>query len=286
MPKAKVGELQLYYEIHGRGEPLVLIPGLGTGAWLWHKQVEAFAQKFRVIVFDPRGVGQSDQPTGEMSIKTIADDVAGLLGALDLERAHILGGSMGGFVAQEFALAYPRLTGKLVLCCTSFGGPRHVPPPASVLEAIASTAGLNTEERARRNLLLSFSARYMEEMPAEIERILALRRASPISESAYMGQIHAAINFNTEARLKAIQAPTLIITGDADTLVPAENSRNLAAAIPCAKLVVIEGGSHQFFIERAGEFNRAVLVFLCERQADAELKAPLSNPSATNRNSL
>jgi pimeloyl-ACP methyl ester carboxylesterase len=264
MPKAKAGELQLYYEIHGRGEPLVLIPGLGTAAWLWHKQMDDFARQFSTIVFDPRGVGQSDQTAGPVTIRMIADDVAGLLAALDIKRAHVLGGSLGGFVAQEFALAYPQMTNKLILCCTSSGGPRHLPPSPDVLQAIASTAGLNTEERARSNLLLAFSARFVEEQPSEIERILALRAANPISEDAYMGQVQAARAFDTESRVNAIASPTLVITGDADRIVPPENSRRLAAAIPHARLVIIEGGSHQFFVERADEFNRAVLDFLCE----------------------
>lgn len=128
MPKIQVGDIQLNYQIYGEGEPLVLIPGFRTGLWLWFKQVETFARKYRTIVFDPRGIGESDPLSGPVSVRSLADDLAGLLTALALEHAHILGASFGGFVAQEFAIAYPQMTRSLTHCCTSFGGPRHLLP--------------------------------------------------------------------------------------------------------------------------------------------------------------
>ncbi|HMF55377.1 MAG TPA: alpha/beta hydrolase [Pyrinomonadaceae bacterium] len=262
MPKIQAGDVELYYEDEGEGEPLVLIPGFSNGLWIWLKQIPALSQKFRTIAFDPRGIARSVAPDRPISTRLIADDVAALLGALKVERAHILGASFGGFVAQEFALGYPQMTHSLILCCTSFGGPNHVPPPVTTLEAIASTKGLNTEERVRENLLLAFSRNYMEENRGEVEHIIALRAANHVPEYAYMRQLQAAVAFNAEERVKEIDAPTLVITGDEDIIVPSENSRNLAAGIPNAKLVVINGGSHTFFIERAEEFNRAVIEFL------------------------
>jgi pimeloyl-ACP methyl ester carboxylesterase len=192
----------------------------------------------------------------------IADDVAALLRELQVERAHILGASFGGFVAQEFALAYPLLTESLILCCTSFGGPNHVPPPLTTLQAIASTKGLNTEDRVRENLLLAFSGDYLTEQRAEVERVIELRAANPVPEYAYQHQLQAAIVFNTEARVSEIKAPTLVLTGSLDIIVPYVNSLNLAARIPGARLRIIEGGSHTFFIERAAEFNQAVTEFI------------------------
>ncbi len=135
MPKIKIDDSELYYEIHGDGEPLILLPGLGTGLWLWFKQVHAFARSFRTVVFDPHGVGRSDEPNEAITTRTLAATVAALLDKLGIERAHILGASLGGFVAQEFAFSYPRKVMRLVLCCTSAGGSRRFPPPASVLEA-------------------------------------------------------------------------------------------------------------------------------------------------------
>ena len=262
MPKVQLGEVELYYEEHGRGEPLVLVPGFGTGAWIWYRQVPAFARRFRTVVFDPRGVARSGGRDEPLTMRRFADDVAALLGALDIERAHVLGASFGGFVAQEFALAHPARTLSLVLCCTSFGGAGHRPPSAATLAAIASTKGLNTEERVRENLLLAFSPRFAAEHPEEVERVISLRAENPVPEHAYLRQLQAAVAFDASGRVGGIESPTLVITGDADAIVPHENSLNLAAAIPGAALRVVEGGSHAFFIERPDEFNRAVVEFV------------------------
>src|SRR5919112_1248563 len=262
MPKVQVGNVGLYYEEHGAGEPVVLVPGFGTGLWIWYRQIPSLAEAFRVIAFDPRGVARSDKPDEPMTIRRYADDVAALLEALNVERAHVLGASFGGFVAQEFALAYPARTRSLILCCTSFGGPRHRPPAPETLQAIASTKGLNTEERVRENLLLAFSPEFVANNAAEVERIIALRGENDVPEYGYVRQLQAAMAFDAEDRVSGIEAPTLVITGDADVIVPHENSVNLAARIPGATLRVIQGGSHTFFIERPEEFNSAVIEFI------------------------
>lgn len=263
MPTASVNGVELYYEEHGRGEPLVLVPGFGTGAWIWYRQVPAFAERFRTIVFDPRGVARSGGRDEPLTMRRFADDVAALLGALGVEGAHVLGASFGGFVAQEFALAHAALARSLVLCCTSFGGAGHRPPSAETLAAIASTKGLNTEERVRENLLLAFSPGFAAGHAEEVERVTRLRAENPVPEYAYLRQLQAAVAFDAASRVGGIKSRTLVITGDADVIVPHENSLNLAAAIPGAELRVVEGGSHAFFIERPEEFNRAVVEFLC-----------------------
>ena len=262
MPTAKVRDAELYYEEHGRGEPLVLVPGFGTGLWIWYRQFPVFAERFRTIVFDPRGVARSPTSDEPFTMRDLADDLAALLEELKVEKAHVLGASFGGFVAQEFALAHPEQTRSLVLCCTSYGGKGHVPPSPETLAAIASTKGLNTQERVRENLLLAFSPRFVEEQPAEVERVINLRAESNVPESVYLRQLQAAITFDAAARVREIAAPTFVITGDADRIVPHENSLNLAAVIPGAKLKIVEGGSHVFFIEQADEVNRAVIEFI------------------------
>jgi pimeloyl-ACP methyl ester carboxylesterase len=266
MPRIKVGAIQLYYEIYGEGVPLVLIPGFRTGLWLWFKQIETFAQKFRTIIFDPRRLGRSDKPDEPLTVKTMADDVAGMLATLGIERAHVLGASFGGFVAQEFAIGYPQMTRSLILCCTSFGGARHLLPPLSTLRAMAAIEGLNTEERTRQNLLMAFSPKFIREQPLEIERVIELRLSNPVADAAHFAQLQAAATFDAEARVSEIKAPTLVMTGDEDTVVPPGNSRNLAAQIRGARLNIIEGGSHMFFIEQPEEFNRAVIEFVEEAE--------------------
>ncbi len=262
MPKISVNGLRLYYESEGDGEPVVLIPGFAAGRWIWFKQTEELARMFRVIVFDPRGVSASDKPEGTQTISLLADDVAHLLQTIGIERAHVVGASFGGFVAQEFALKYPLLTRKLVLCCTSFGGPNHVNPAPETLAALASTKGLNSEERMRANLLLAFTPEYVQTQVAEVDRIVHLRATNEVPEHIYLSQLHAAMNFNSESRLEKIASQTLVLSGDADVIVPVQNSRNLAAKIPGAKLHIVPGGSHTFFIEQAQEFNRLVAEFL------------------------
>lgn len=262
MPRVLVGEVQLYYEIEGAGEPLVLIPGFAAGRWLWFKQVAALAAGFQVITFDPRGVSQSDGPPGSQTISQIADEVQALLRTIGVESAHVLGASFGGFVAQELALSHPELTRSLVLCCTSFGGPSHVPPTAETLVALASTKELNTTERVRQNLLLAFTPEFVRDHPAEIDEVIRLRADNEVPEHVCQSQLQAAVAFNAESRVPKLNVRTLVISGDADVIVPVENSRNLAAAIPGAALRIIEGGSHTIFIERPEEFNGIVREFM------------------------
>src|ERR1044072_511763 len=161
MPKVQVGNVGLYYEEHGAGEPLLLVPGFGTGLWIWCSKIAAHAAPSRFFAFDPRGVARSDKPDEAVSMRGYADDASALLEALNVERGHVLGASFGGFVPPEFALANPSRPRSLILCCTMFGGPRHCPPAPETLQAIASTKGLNTEERVRENLLLAFSPAFV-----------------------------------------------------------------------------------------------------------------------------
>ena len=264
MPKVSVNGLKIYYEIEGDGAPVVLIPGFAAGRWIWFKQTAELSRNFRVVVFDPRGVSASDKPEGPQTIGLLADDVAHLLDTIGIESAHIVGASFGGFVAQEFALKYPAMTRKLVLCCTSFGGPNHVVPAPETLQALASTKGLNSEERMRANLLLAFTPEYVQSQVDEVDHIVRMRATNEVPEHIYMSQLQAAMSFNTESRLAEIKSPTLVLSGDADIIVPVQNSRNLAAKIPGATLQIVEGGSHTFFIEQAGTFNRILEEFLID----------------------
>ena len=262
MPRVSVNGLKIFYEIEGDGEPVVLIPGFAAGRWIWFKQTPELSRNFRVTVFDPRGVSASDKPEGPQTIGQLADDVAALLQTIGIDSAHIVGASFGGFVAQEFALKYPAMTRKLVLCCTSFGGPNHVSPGLETLAALASTKKLNSEERMRANLLLAFTPEYVQTEVAEVDRIVQLRATNEVPEHIYLSQLQAAVNFNAESRVQQITCPTLVLSGDADVIVPVQNSLNLAGKIPGAMLCIIHGGSHTFFIEQAREFNNIVTDFL------------------------
>jgi pimeloyl-ACP methyl ester carboxylesterase len=272
MPLVQSYEVGLHCEVYGDGEPVIFIPGFGNGLWIWFKQVPFFAERFRTVVFDPRGISRSEKPEGSVTVAQLAKDVEGLLGALNLESAHIVGASFGGFVAQEFALAYPEQVRSLTLSCTSFGGIKHVMPSPETLQAMASTKGLNTEERVRQNLLLAFSPDFLQNKRSEVEQIIELRAANPVPEYAYLQQLQAAISFSTEERVESIAVPTLVITGDADVIVPPVNSKNLAAKIPHAELRIVTGGSHTYFIEQAEEFNEIVSGFIRDNTARRSLE--------------
>ncbi|MGC2237785.1 MAG: alpha/beta hydrolase [Pyrinomonadaceae bacterium] len=255
--------MKLFYESHGAGEPLVLIPGFASGAWTWFRQIEELSKRFRIITFDPRGVANSKIADGEaVSLETIAGDIAALLDELNIEKANVLGASFGGFAAQEFALAFPERLNKLVLACTSFGGANHVPPAWEVLMAFASTEAMNSSERIRKFMIPAFTPEFRTENAEIVEKVCKLREQNIVPENVYLAQLQSATTFDAEKRAAGIKAETLVLTGDADAVVPPQNSYNLAEAIPNATLKVIEGGSHMFFIEKANEFNRIVSQFV------------------------
>lgn len=266
MPFANLDKFNLFYESRGAGEPLVLVPGFASGAWSWFKQIEELAKHFRVITFDPRGVANSetDGDETEISIQAIADDIAHLLDRLKIERAHLLGASFGGFVALEFALKFPERLDKLILACTSFGGANHVAPSAEILAAFASTQNMNDSERIRRYFIPAFTPDFAARQPDEVEQFCRLRERNFVPESTYLSQLFSATKFDAESRVAEIKAATLVLSGDADSVVPFENSINLAKAIPNAQLKIIENGSHLFFVEQAAEFNETVRKFLEE----------------------
>lgn len=255
----------MYYDIQGSGETLVLVPGFASGAWSWAWQVEALAKVFQVVTFDPRGISRSKtEPDEQVSIGEIADDIAGLLDKIGAKRAHVLGISFGGFVAQDFALRFPERLDRLVLASTSFGGPNHVAPTMPVLAAFASTDGLNTADRIRKYITVAFSPDFVETSGETVDRFCKLREENFVPRDVYMQQLQSALSFDVEKQLAAITAKVLVLTGDNDVVVPSQNSRNLANAIPNSRLAIIPGAGHMAFVEKADEFNRIVMDFLNE----------------------
>lgn len=269
MPKVKVNGVGIAYEVSGRGEPLVMIQGLGSPRIGWFFQKLAFRRYFRVIMLDNRGVGESDKPAGSYTVRDMADDVLGVMDHLGLDRAHIMGASMGGMIAQEIAINYPDRVDKLVLSCTTSG----VNDTASRMEqqkvlglgdgsAEADLDNLDWQEMGRvmRSIVgLSFNRWFARLFFIPVSKIY-FRSGRVIR--GIIGQLRAVADHNTTDRLSQIKAPTLVIVGTEDKILSPVSSEIIAENIPNAKLVKIVGGSHSFFIERMKEFNEEVLSFL------------------------
>ena len=262
MPKREVGRIEMYYEIHGRGRPLVLIMGLRRDHSWFYRQTPEFSEHYQTLVFDNRGSGRTDKPREPYSIKGMADDTTGLMEDLGISSAHVLGVSMGGYIAQELALNYPDKVQGLVLCCTSPGGRRHLPMSEALRNEIINVRGLTSEQIFRKSLPILFSDRYLGEFKEDIEAFVEMSLEYDQPASAFLRQLEACQAHDTCDRLPGLKAPTLVMTGSDDELVPAGNSPILAELIPGAGLEVIPGGGHCFFVEMADRFNEAVLSFL------------------------
>ena len=266
MPYTDAPGFRMYYEEHGSGFPLLLINGLGSDHLEWLHQLPVFASHGRVVVFDNRGTGRTGVPPGPYTTGQMADDAASLLRALGIPRAHVLGVSLGGMIAQEVALRHPDLVDGLVLGCTGPGGELAVRPSPEAMAAFALAKGEDPEAELRRMLPFLYSDACMREQPGEVEGFVRRRLEHPTPPEGYLAQLSAAVSHDASSRLEKVRARTLVITGDADRLVDWENSRRLAGRIPGATLVVLPGAPHRLFAETAAAFNLEVLRFLSPTQ--------------------
>lgn len=263
MPYARVNEIDLYYEVHGEGPNLALIEGTGYDLWMWYRQLPEFSRRFRTLVYDNRGMGRSDKPPGPYTHAMNAADLAGLLDHLGWDRTHVLGISMGGFIAQEFALAYPHRLDRLILIATAFGGPNMVPVPMEAIRAMTPNPALAPDERIRQAMPIAFARPDWPERNAdEFEWIVQQRLQYPPTPESALAQLLAAVPFNVESRLGEIAAPTLVVAGSEDHVVPPRNAELLAERIPNACLDIIPGVGHLSFIEDPNRLNADVIGFL------------------------
>lgn len=264
MARVAVGDVTLAYEEHGAGEPLLLICGLGYARWMWRRQIPFLSRLFRVIAFDNRGTGESDAPPGPYAIPQMAGDAAGLLDALGADGpAHVLGHSMGSFIAQELALTWPERVSRLILGGSSLGGAAHVPPRPEVAAMLAQDPQLDAEANIRRAMPSAVAPGYFADRPDELEEWVRARLAHPTPPAAQLAQLQAAMAWpGTADRAAQLKMPALVLHGELDQVVPTENGRRLAAAIPGAQLVIIPGTAHLPMIEAAPMCNRVVAEFL------------------------
>lgn len=268
MPLATVRGRKLYYESHGKaaGPPLVLVTGMAGSCRGWHAlQVPEFAERHRTLIYDHRGVGQSEDPGGPFTTADLADDLAGLLDALGVARAHVLGVFLGGMVAQELALRHPLRVARLVLvgCYARPDAKRRL-----LLEKWRemARAGTTPEVFVRERLLWTLHDDTLEQG----DLVEAMSRsfpgdAPPPPPDVFVRQCDACLAHDAADRLHAVHAPTLVLCGRHDQLTPPKLHRELADEIPGARLVTFQVGAHLVMAESAERFNRTVLQFLAER---------------------
>jgi pimeloyl-ACP methyl ester carboxylesterase len=252
--------VRLYKEEQGDGPPLLLLTGLGYAIWSWQRQLPDWSQQFRCIAVENRGTGRSPKPPGPYSIEELADDAAE---ALEGRRAHVAGFSMGGYIAQTLAVRHPELVERLVLICTATGGPDFRQTPAETTAAWTANAGRTPQEFARATMPLSFCPGWTDEHPHEFEALLADRLEHPTPPECWRAQYEACLDWAARSTpVEQIEAPTLVLHGDADRVVPYENGVELARRIPGSRFEPFPGGGHLVFLEEAPRLNAVVASFL------------------------
>ena len=275
MPHLTRAGVRIYWEEEGREEherrdarapqrdPLLLIMGLGATLEWWNRLRPLLASRFRTILFDNRGVGRSDVPPGPYSIPMMADDASAVLDAAGVASAHVVGFSMGGCIAQELVLRHPARVRSLVLGCTSCGGRDAVPAAPEVRAALTSRANMSREEAMWTMAPYTFDASTPREV---IAGEFALRLRATVSNDGFFAQLEAIRVWpGSLSRLGAVSAPTLVIHGETDQLVPPENGRILARAIPHATLDMLPRASHIFMTDQFEPASQAILAFLVQR---------------------
>jgi pimeloyl-ACP methyl ester carboxylesterase len=249
--------MNIKWESQGEGSPLLLIQGLGYGRWGWEPIVPGLAARHRVVTFDNRGIGESDKPEGPYTAAQMAGDALQVLDEAGIERAHVLGASLGGMIAQELAVTAPERVDRLVLCCTTPGGADTVPMPEATVRLFAEAPTLAPEVALRR-----FVENALGEGPPDelVDELFARRVANPPDPAGWQAQAAAGLTF--AGADGEITAPTLILGGTADNVVDYRNAEVLAGRVPGARVELLEGAGHLFFWEQPDECVRIVNEFL------------------------
>lgn len=274
MPFADANGQRLFYEVHGEGDPLVLVTGLGGDHLSWGEQLEAFSARYRTVVFDNRDSGRSTECAEGYEVDDMARDTLALADELGLDGFHLIGVSLGGAVGQEVALAAPDRVRTLTLAMT-WGGDGHW---GRVRGRLMANAALRTPpEEHVEQLLHSCLSEELFEDPERVAyfRQMVLENPHPQSVEAFARQAQAVGRHEARDRLRRLSMPVHVIGAERDMMIPIWKSRELAELIPDAQLTVIEGGTHGVNLEQAEEFNRLVLDWLAEH-APAE-REPVSS---------
>ena len=253
--------MKIAWDRRGNGAPLLLIHGLGYARWGWEPVLPELAEQFDVILFDNRGIGESDAPPGPYTVAEMAADAVQVLDEAGVARAHVVGTSLGGMIAQELALAHPERVDRLVLACTTPGGQKAHPMPQVTVALMAEAATLEPAVALRRFVENALAPATVEAHPEIVEQIMAHRLATAQQPAAWAAQASAGATFDAYDRLGALAAPTLVQHGDEDVVVDPRNADLLVELLPDARLERVPGG-HLFFWEAPEQFVASVAAFL------------------------
>jgi pimeloyl-ACP methyl ester carboxylesterase len=245
MPTTRVHGVTIAYDVRGSGPTALFIMGLGGRANDWNDSfLRRLTPHLEVVTFDNRGTGGSDRPEEGYTLDVMADEAVGVLDAIDRARAHVIGISMGGMIAQLVALRHPNRIERLVLIATHGGGRTVVPPTADAMKALMPDRSLPPAEIIRSSMAAIAAPGFAHRDPAAIEALVALAAAQPTPQMTFARQMTAILASNRMERLGTITAPTLVVHGSEDALVPAANGAAIARAIPGARLVELPGCGH------------------------------------------
>ena len=263
MASVNLNDIEIAYNIHGAGEPVILIGGFTMVKEAWELQISDLANHFRVITFDNRGVGESSVPSGDYTISDMAADTAGLMDALEIESANFFGVSMGSLIIQILALDHQDRVKKAALGCATHGGRHAIQADKDALTQIALAAdpAVPPEKSIRELCSVLYSESFIREETERLEKIIQMRMKYIPTAEGIEGQLKALSIFNVRKRLHEIQCPVLAITGSDDRVIPPENSTLLSNGIRGAKIHIVEGAGHGFIHERPEEVNRALIDF-------------------------
>lgn len=265
MPYAAAGDTEVHYEERGKGPPLLMLMGFGAAGDLWGNEfLDALSGSFRLLLVDNRGTGLTHRGTAPYTIPQLAEDALRVLDAEGLLAAHVLGVSMGGMIAQEIAIRHPARVRGLVLGCTTPGGPEELQPRRSIIDDLERNGLFG----GKLNGLL-VTPEYMARRTGLLTRMAMRALARPTSPRVLAEQLAAVEAFDTSARLHQIIAPTLVITGDRDVIIPPQNSRLLVRGIKGAQGVIVKGAAHCFFWEAPERAAAAISEFLTRLAAGA-----------------
>jgi 3-oxoadipate enol-lactonase len=242
----------------GSGPPVLLIMGLGMNATGWWRTIPALAE-FRVLSFDNRGVGRSERVPGPYTVAEMAGDAVSVLDAAGIEAAHVYGISLGGMIAQEVALRHPSRVRSLVLGATTRGGQAHVAASEDVVAFVRLRAQMTAEHAVWASVPINYASRTRTEGGDRIAEDIAQRLRFPVEAEYYTAQLAAANGH--DARVDDIRAPTLVVHGEEDVLIPPANGERLAADIPGAELFMWPGAAHLYFTDEP-EVDRHVAAWL------------------------